>query len=196
MMKKLLLSAAFTVMLSMTATSASAGGLDLSLSNETANLVVHLDPEQVYDRAGGADISVGVFTNETGDNLLHATLMARGMRQFASGQSNLAAGIKLIGGDLDISESVGALALGFQASLLVAPSEFNPVDFIVEAFYAPGISSFTDAEKFSEVGARLQVEIVPTAHAYLGYRRMIFDTNDFENLTMDRSIHVGIAIRF
>lgn len=194
MMKRLLVAAA--LMLSTTATSALAGGLELSLSNETANLVVHLDQEQIYDRAGGADIAVGVFTNETGDNLIHATLMARGMRQFATGQSNLAAGIKLIGGDLDIDESVGALAIGFQASLLVAPSEFNPVDFIVEGFYAPGISSFTDAEKFSEIGARLQVEIVPAAHAYLGYRRMIFDTNDFQNLTMDRSIHVGISLRF
>ena len=191
-----MLSAVLTLLLSVSTTLATAGGLELSLSNDTANLVVHLDPEQVYNRAGGSDISVGVFTNEIGDNLLHATLMARGMRQFATGQSNLAAGIKIIGGDLDIDESVGALAIGFQASLLVAPSEFNPVDFIVEGFFAPGISSFADAEKFSEIGARLQVEIVPAAHAYLGYRRMNFDTNDFENLMLDRSVHVGISVRF
>jgi hypothetical protein len=177
---------------------AQAGGLDLSLSNETALLEVQLAPGMRFmpNQGGGAEVSIGLFTNEPGDNLVFATLLARGVRQSNTGQYNLGAGVKLIGGDLDISESVGALALGFQASILLASSTYNPVDFVVEGFYAPSISSFSDAESFTELGARLQVEIIPQARAFVGYRRMLFDTNDYPELSIDRSVHVGLSLRF
>jgi len=77
MMKKIMLSAVLTLLLSVTTTLATAGGLELSLSNDTANLVVHLDPEQVYNRAGGSDISVGVFTNEIGEISISMSQLAR-----------------------------------------------------------------------------------------------------------------------
>ncbi|MBX2826422.1 MAG: YfaZ family protein [Gammaproteobacteria bacterium] len=175
-----------------------AGGLDLSLSNETANLAIQLNPGSRYvPQAGsGTDFTIGAFINETGDNLVFGTMMARGVRQSATTQYKLGAGIKLVAGDLDISESVGALALGFQSSILMASSFYNPVDFVIEAFYAPSISSFQDAESYTELAARIQVEVIPRARAFVGYRRIHFDTNDFSDLTLDRSVHVGLSISF
>ncbi len=192
--------------------SASAGGLDLALSNDTAYLSVLLNRDPLYSTQnltnnGGAEISVGAFTNEVGDNILHATLMARGIRQSVASQYQFSAGLKLIGGevegadtedraDSEDSETVGALAIGFQAGLLLQPSFYNPVELTFEGFYSPSIASFSDAERFFEVTARLQVEIMPRARAYIGYRRMEFDTNDFSEISLDRNAHVGISISF
>ncbi|MEE9319223.1 MAG: YfaZ family outer membrane protein [Granulosicoccus sp.] len=184
-----------------------AGGLDLALSNETANLSVLLNPYQFYE-GGGSELALGGFISESGDNLLHATLMARGYRQTSTSQYNLGAGIKAIAGDVEISkgevegstaaddESVGAVALGFQAGLLIASSRYNPMELSFEGFYAPSITSFSDAERYSEFSARLQVEVIPQARAYIGYRRMRFNTNDYNNIRLDRSIHIGLKITY
>lgn len=189
---------------------ASASGLDLALSNETANLtfVLNSDPfysDQNLNRDGGAEMAFGVFINEAGDELVHATLLARGIHQSLASQYQISAGMKLIGGEINIgdeptgnteTETVGSLALGFQAGLLIHPSEYNPVELIIEGFYAPSISSFADANRYGEVSARLQVDIMARARAYIGYRRIRFDTNDFDNVSLDRSAHFGISISF
>ena len=191
-----------------------AGGLDLALSNETANLSVILNQDPFnsdrYDTLdGGAELAVGGFVSEAGDKLLHATLLARGIRQSVSSQYQISAGMKLIGGEIEIgedrtdpgaadsdTETVGALALGFQAGLLLQPSTYNPVELSFEGFFAPSITSFSDAERYGEVTARLQVEIMPRARAYVGYRRMRFDTNDSDDVRLDRSAHFGLSISF
>lgn len=188
-----------------------AGGIDLALSNETANLSVVLNRDPFYStqdartQDGGAEIAVGGFISEVGDNLVHATLLARGVRQTLNSQYHISAGMKLIGGEIETgvdrenstdSETVGALALGFQAGLLLQQSAYNPVELSFEGFFAPNITSFSDAERYGEVSVRLQVEIMPRARAYVGYRRMRFDTNDYDNVQLDRSAHFGLNISF
>lgn len=184
-----------------------AEGLDLALSNETANLNLILNPfspralrssrSPLRVAPRGSELSIGAFVNEIGDSLLHATLMARGVNISNGTQYKLGAGMKAIGGDLEeVDEKVSALALGFQASVLLGYADTNPLDFTVEAFFAPGITSFSDAEQFSELAARLQVEVIGQARAYLGYRRISFDTNDFGEQRLDRGIHLGLNITF
>lgn len=190
--------------------SAWAGSLDLSLSNETANLVYQFNNDPLNRSGlpsgnGGSELSAGLFFNEIGDNLLHATLLARGYRQTAASQYQISAGMRLVGGEIAIeeergasgdSESIGALALGFQAGMLLRPGNYNPIDVTFEGFYAPSVTSFADAERYGELAVKLQVEIMTRARAYIGYRRIRFDTNDFENVTLDRSAHVGLNISF
>jgi len=113
--------------------------------------------------------------------------------------------MKIVGGDVAIpalgtapetEEAVGALALGFQLGVLLASSQQNPIELAVEAFHAPSITSFSDAERYTEFGGRLQIDVIPQARAYVGYRRMRFDTNDFNNVQLDRSIHIGMKLTF
>lgn len=178
-----------------------AGGLDLALSSEAASLYVLFHPGG-HPRAGGTtEISLGAVTNELGDNVYNGTFFARGVGYSSRGQYNIGAGVRLVGGELDndnIAEdkSVSALALGFQAAILLVPSAYNPVDLIVEGFYAPSISSFDDAEEYTEASARLQIDIVPQARAFIGYRRMAFEIENAINMTIDKSAHIGLSIRF
>ncbi len=192
-----------------------ANGVDLALSNETAYFSFVFDNDPLYSRQnsfgptrdGGSEFAIGGFTNESGDDLLHATLLARGFRQTQVSQYHVSAGMKLVGGEIGIpddvqdsdpeeSESVGALALGFQAGLLLRPDQFNPVELTFDGFFAPSITSFSDAESYAEVAARLQIDVTSRARAYIGYRRMRFDTNDVENITLDRSAHFGLSLSF
>lgn len=187
-----------------------AGGIDLSLSDETANLVYlfnndPLNRNRLPNEDGGSELAAGIFFNEEGAQLVHGTLLARGYRQSENTQYHISAGMRLIAGGLEVDdsvtnasddESVGALALGFQAGLLLQPADYNPVEVAFEGFYAPSITSFSDAERYGEVSVKLQIEIMTRARAYIGYRRMRFDTNDFENVTLDRSAHFGLNISF
>jgi len=186
-----------------------AGGLDLALSNDTANISFTFDRDPLQGQAaayadGGAELAFGGFISETGDNVLHATIMARGVRLSTSKLYQVSAGMKVIAGEIEIgtdtagiteSESVGALALGFQAGTVV-PSSYNPIELSVEGFYAPSITSFSDAERFGELTARVQIEIMPRARAYVGYRRMMFDTNDADDVRLDHNAHFGLSISF
>lgn len=186
-----------------------AAGVDLALSDETAYFSLYFDSDPLYSdnegiRDGGSELSIGGFISEADDRLIHATLLARGVRLAQTSQYHISAGMKLIGGDIDIAElsdtedsaTVGALALGFQAGITIVPAQFNPVELTFEGFYAPSITSFSDAERFGEVTARLQIEITTRARAYIGYRRMRFDTDDFDDVTLDRSAHFGLSLSF
>ncbi len=185
-------------------TGVNAGGVDIALSNETANVAVLLNPYQ-FIQGGGSELAVGGFISEQDDRLAHATLMARGFRQTGTGQYSLGAGVKAIGGDIiipasvtgvEVSESVAALSLGFQVGMLLVSSRHNPIELGFEGFIAPSITSFSEAERFSELGARLQIEIIPQARAYVGYRRMRFTTDNFRDVRLDRSVHLGIKLTF
>lgn len=182
-----------------------ATGLDFALSNETANLSILLNPSYQFTEGGGSELALGGFVSEQGDKLAHATLMARGFRQSGGTHYSLGAGMKAVAGDIAIpavaqraetEESVGAVALGFQLGVLLASSAHNPVELAFEGYLAPSITSFSDAERYAELGARLQIDVIPQARAYIGYRRMQFDTNDYSDVRLDRSVHVGIKLTF
>lgn len=187
--------------------SADAVGLDLALSNETANVAVLLNPSFI-SQVGGSEVSLGGFIAEKGDNMLYSTLMARGSYFTNNSSYKLGAGLKAVVGDIERpdgaprpsdgedSEAVAAVGLGFQLNFLVAPSQRNPAEISFEGFLAPSIASFRDAEQYSEFSARLQIEVITQAQAYVGYRRISFDTDDFSNLHVDRSFHVGLKFSF
>jgi len=182
-----------------------ASGLDLALSNETASLSLLLNPPYQFSDGGGSELAIGGFISEQGDRLGHIRLMARGYRYSNGTSYSLGTGMKAVGGDVvapatanapEAEEAVGAVALGFQFGLLLVSSQNNPVEFSVEAFHAPSITSFSDAERYTEIGGRLQVDVIPQARAFIGYRSMRFDTDDYDRLKLDRSVHIGVNLSF
>jgi len=183
---------------------ANASGLDIALSNETAKVSILLNPPYQFNDGGGSELSFGGFISEQGDSLGHASLIARGYRTSNGTSYSLGAGMKAIAGTAipepdnapEIEESVGAVALGFQVGLLLASSQNNPIELAAEAFHAPSITSFSDATRFTEYGARIQIDVIPQARAYIGYRHMRFDTDRYTKVRLDRSTHIGIKLTF
>jgi len=187
------------------ASGADAAGIDLSLSDEAANLLVLFNPYQRYSD-GGSELAIGGFVSEAGDNLLQLSLMAQSQRLSGGSLYRLGVGMKAVYGEIEVpedmrvedddTEQVGALGIGIQAGLLLAASRNNPLEIIGEAFLAPSITSFTDAERYVELSARLEITVIPQAQAYLGYRRLSFDTNDYDSLQLDSGYHLGLKVSF
>ncbi len=84
----------------------------------------------------------------------------------------------------------------FKSIEIILSGRNNPVELNFEGFLAPSITSWADAERYTELSARLQVEVIPQAQAYIGYRRIRFDTNDYDDVNLDRSVHLGIKLTF
>lgn len=183
-------------------TSTRASGLDLSLSNETAN-IEYLSPVRKLTRGvGGRQLestglfTAGLFYNELDDVVVHAKLIAVGNQTKTRVPYQLEFGVKAYAGEVKEDDtSVGALAVGGGIKIQ-NPARFNPIDLKIEAFFTPGITTFGDTDSLLEIGARVSLEIVPAAKAFLGYRLLEVENDSHATLELDDNLHLGIRLQF
>lgn len=173
---------------------AHAFGLDLSFSDETANLEFLSPISSLIENGGQA--TLGVFYNDLNDVVIHGKLIAVGTQTNTRLPYKLSFGAKIYGGQIkEANADVGAIAIGgaFDISLTEG---YNPIDLAVEGYFTPGITTFGDTESILEIGARFTIEVVPQAKAYIGYRLM--EVEDQRNFTweLDDNIHFGIRLEF
>lgn len=185
-----------------------AAGIDVSLSNETAAFNYVFDSSRILQ--GGADITLGAFYNDKkhkigggsvdADAILgQAKFMVTGNMKGTQKRVSLSAGAKAIVGDVDIQGvdgNVAALAIGLKAAYLI-PNESTPMAAYVEAFVAPGITSFADTDNYREFGLGFEAEIAPSAKGYIGYRLMEVELDNVPgDVELDDNIHVGLVLTF
>lgn len=170
---------------------ADAAGLDISLSNETANIVYLIDSGSLG--YGGADIGFGFFYTEEEDYMLTANVMVVGTlgerRDLQFG-----VGAKAYGADLENDEEALALGIGGQARYVFQTR--TPIGLVLEAYAAPGITSFGDTESAREVNLRVEIEVLPSTRGYIGYRYLEFDLEDVDDVELDDNAHLGIRLQF
>ncbi|OED42541.1 hypothetical protein AB833_05890 [Chromatiales bacterium (ex Bugula neritina AB1)] len=172
-------------------------GLDLSFSDETANLELMSPISSLIENGGQA--SLGVFFNDVDDIVIHGKLIAVGNQTNSRLPYKLSFGAKLYGGEVDVEDGddvdVGALAIGGAFDINLTEG-FNPIDLALEGYFTPGITTFGDTESILEIGARLSIEVVPQAKAFLGYR--LLEVEDDRNITfeLDDNVHFGIRLEF
>ena len=179
-----------------------ASGFDLSFSNESLNLE-YLAPVRKFTRGNRGGqlestglLSVGVFYNELDDVVGHVKLVAVGNQTRTRIPYQLEFGVKGYAGNVDQNDTdVGALAVGGGIKVQ-SPARFNPIDFKVEAFFTPGITTFGDTDSLLEIAARVSLEIVPAAQAFVGYRLLEVEDDSAVTLELDDNIHVGIRLQF
>ena len=200
MLKKMIAGLSLLTMVSVS----QAAGIDASLSNETASFNYVFDSSRILQ--GGADISLGAFYNdkkhrgEDADAILgQAKFTVTGNMKGTQKRVSLSAGAKVLVGDIDISGvdgNVAALAVGLKAAYLI-PNKSTPMAAYVQAFIAPGITSFADAEDYREFGIGFEAEIAPSAKGYIGYRLMEVELDDVSgDIELDDNIHLGLVLTF
>ncbi len=176
----------------LSASTAHAAGIDISLADETAHLQYLTDSGSLG--YGGADVGVGVFFNEADDVLGTGNLLVTSN----PGRSNnlqFGIGAKAYGGNVDrTDETVGAIAIGGLLRYLI-PSQ-TPMAVALEGYGAPSITSFGDTEDLREVMARFEVEVMPSTRGYIGYRFLEPDLDNGGEVELDDNFHVGIRITF
>ena len=186
--KLLIITAAFA------ATQAHAAGVDIKLGNDSAEMT-YLTKSSTFGY-GGLDIGMGAFFNEDDDLQLNLSGMVTGSSAGNNRALKFGVGAKLSMANLDlIDEDVGALALGLQVRYLFPSS--TPVALLAEGFVAPSITSFSGAERYYEYRFAVELEVTPSARAYLGYRYMEYEMEaGYDYDEMDGQGHLGVRFDF
>jgi len=173
--------------------SSQAGDFDIALSEETASLELIADSDIVG--VGGADLLFGLFFNENDDYMGSLGIQAYGVPAGEGQPFSLGLGGKLYYAAID-KPNLRVSALGLGATLKYHIPSNMPMALGLEFYYAPGITSFQDADQLFDIRTRFSIDVLPSAAAFIGYR---FTTVDFEaggGHDLDERIHLGIRIQF
>jgi YfaZ precursor len=189
MLKKI----AFAAILLTLSTTTHARGFDIKLA-ETMAEFTYLTESSTFGY-GGADIGFGLLFTEDDDYQLNAKLMISGNPAGNNKAFQFGVGGKIMAASFDIpDEDVSALALAGQIRYIIPSS--TPVAFLLGVAYAPGITSFSGAESYTEYEFAIEIEVTPSARAYLGYRNIEYEFENRLDYKLDDGAHVGIKFEF
>ena len=166
--------------------SASAGSVDLNLSNHTIEA-------KFYANAGAADWTFGgLYNRDTRDRALNVGLLATG--DSAIGNSRFEGGLggkvySVTAGNADVL----ALALGGQVRWFPGNGSFALGAYV---FYAPHVLTLLDGKRFFDVGVRAEVELIRNSFLYVGYRQVQAELDNQVKVDVDKGAFVGMQIKF
>ncbi len=189
--------ALITIAALLSTTNVTAAGLDLKLSSETAE-VTFLTQSATFGY-GGADIGIGLFINEQDDFLVNGSIIVSGSGTGDVRALHFGVGGKIYAGRLDFGPNVpdpsgGAIAIGGNLRY-VFPSS-TPFAILVEGFWAPSVTSFSDFDRLVEYRAALELEVTPSARAYIGYRKLEVELDTGLKDVLDDNAHIGVRFAF
>ena len=171
-----------------------ATGVDLKLADETAE-ILYLTESSTFGY-GGADIGMGFFFNEADDWMVSALAMVTGNSASNERALQFGVGLKFLMASLDAAkEDVAAMGLAAQVRYVIPTS--TPVAFLVEGVIAPKVTTFSGAEQYLEFRFAVELEVTPSARAYIGYRNIEIDLEKFNSgIEIDDNVHLGVRIEF
>jgi len=173
---------------------AGATGFDFRIADEAAE-VFYLYKSSTFGY-GGSDVGWGIFFNENDDKMLSGSLLVSGNGAGGKRALQFGVGIKGFVADFGNGADVQGGGLGIGGLIRYVFSSSTPVAILVEAYSVPTITSFGDADDFSEARFALELEVSPSARAYLGYRTMTLETDSNNEYELDDSLHFGVRIGF
>ncbi|NOZ52577.1 MAG: hypothetical protein GXP08_05450 [Gammaproteobacteria bacterium] len=172
-------------------TTAVARKFDMNFSDESAQFK--------YDFLIGAtnygrtELGVGFIYNEDDNNLAEISLQVIDQAGSKTPGLELGVGPKVYAADTNAGD-VAAVGLGGQ--LRYKNPRVPRVIYVGMFYFAPGIVSFLDAEDMYEFAVRLQYEVLPSANAYVGYRKIEVEFEKIGDVEIDDSVHVGLEFKF
>lgn len=179
----------------------SAGAIDFRVGPDMAELTYFT--QNASFGYGGADIGVGVLFNEYNDIIANGSILVSGNSAGDVRALHFGVGAKLYGGDINGPDNApvdiqgGAVAIGGQIRYVFPGSA--PLAVLGEVFYAPEVTSISEFDRLLEYRVALELEVTPSARAYVGYRMMEvkFDAYgrkvDYE---VDDSANIGVRFEF
>jgi len=177
--------------------SAIGAALDLRLGSKMAE--VNYMMQDATFGYGGADMSLGVFLNENDDVLATGSILVSGSSAGDVNGLHFGVGAKVYAGVLEFpspkeNQEGAAIAIGGQARYIFSGK--TPMAILIEGFYAPAVTSLSDFEGTTEVRLAFELEVTPSARAYVGYRKLDFDLNNNIDRELDDKAHIGVRFAF
>ncbi len=169
-----------------------ADSLDVNLNDDTLRLTYAKAIQSTYK---GLELDAGwLYTEENDDSesLFHLGLQVSGENWSDAGTFDISVGGRAVygsPGDYDL------MAIGFGGDVRFSPIE--RVGFGANAYFAPSITSFMDAEGYREYGVRVDYQLLPQAFIYVGYRDIEIDIEDVgPDAEYDDEAHIGFKMLF
>jgi len=184
----------FAVVLLFISSQANATGFDFRVADKAAE-VFYLYKSSTFGY-GGSDVGWSYFFNEADDMMISGSLLVSGNGAGSTRALQFGVGIKGFMADFSGPADIKGGGLGIGGLLRYVFSSATPVAILLEGYVVPTITTFGDAERFSEGRIALELEVAPSAKAYIGYRSMALKTETNQELELDDSMHVGVRISF
>lgn len=179
----------------------SAGAIDFRVGKDMAELTFFT--QNASFGYGGADIGIGVLVNEYNDVVANGSILVSGSSTGDVKALHFGVGAKLYAGDLNGPDTVpidiqgGAVAIGGQVRYVFPGSA--PLAVLGEIFYAPEVTSISEWDRLLEYRLALELEVTPSARAYVGYRMLEVEFNTFGqrvDYEVDDSANIGVRFEF
>ncbi|MDX1795387.1 MAG: YfaZ family outer membrane protein [Hydrogenovibrio sp.] len=164
-------------------------GLDLSLSNDTANVGLYSLRETDRDLT---NLGVDYFFNNPGDKFVDVfgSISRKGMADNENLELGIMGKIYYVDHYKEKQTGYGAM-LGINGRYWL-PTEM-PMSLYADALYSPSITSFNNVNSAYQADFKAEVRILPTAIAYLGYRKIGVDFDKGQR-ELDSNINIGVNI--
>jgi len=175
----------------LTTTPLVAGDLDFNIGSDSVR-ITYADPIGSADY-GRKDVTIGALYNKDDNFFIDAGLHIIDEAGNKFPGLELGIGPKAYLGQTDTEEY---LTIGFEALGNYRLLNMNRVIFSGYGYYAPSIVSFIDADEMWELNFRVAYELIPSASAYIGYRKIRTKVNVKSERTIDDEIHFGIKMEF
>ena len=176
----------------------SAGAIDFRVGQDMAE--VSFLTQTASFGYGGADIGFGALVNEYNDVIANGSILVSGSAAGDVKGLHFGVGAKAFAGTLEGPTSTsldvdgGAIAIGGRIRYIFPGNTTLAV--LGEAFYAPEVTSISDFDGLVEYRAALELEVTPSARAYVGYRRLDVTFNRDIDYKVDDEAHVGVRFEF
>lgn len=176
----------------------SAGAIDFRVGQDMAE--VSFLTQTASFGYGGADIGFGALVNEHNDVIANGSILVSGSAAGDVKGLHFGVGAKAFAGTLEGPTSTsldvdgGAIAIGGRIRYIFPGN--TPLAILGEAFYAPEVTSISDFDGLVEYRAALELEVTPSARAYVGYRRLDVTFNRDVDYKVDDEAHIGVRFEF
>ncbi len=180
-----------------------AAAVDFRLGSKMAE-ITYLSQDATFGY-GGADTGLGVLWNENEDVLATGTILVSGGNEGEVRGVHFGVGGKFYVGILDFlapidNQNGAVLAIGGQMRY-VFPGKM-PFALLLEGFYAPDVTSASDFKGLTEFRVAFELEVTPSARAYIGYRSLEIElvnglgSNNGTAYNVDDKGHIGVRFSF
>ncbi len=172
-----------------------ADAVDINLNNKTAQFQYIATTGS--STQGNTDLHAGLLYNNANSVLVNAGLMVTNNLSGAPGLA-IGAGVEgLVATIKDVPPTrYNASAVALDVLVRYTLPAASQVSFVGDVHYAPNIITFGDADRFRQLGARVEFELAPQTMLYAGYRQVRFGLKNKPNATLDDSINIGLRISF
>jgi len=176
---------------------ASAGAIDFRLGSDMAELTFLTQTASFG--YGGADIGFGALINDDDDIIASGSILVSGSSAGDVKGLHFGVGAKVFAGTLEgptgnLDTDGGAVALGAKVRYVFSGN--TPLAVLGELYFAPDVTSISEFDGLQEYRLALELEVTPSARAYVGYRKLEIDLDSGPDYEVDDDLHVGVRFEF